>query len=94
MDLLEEALCGEIESYKWDDLIYFYDWDEEVDDIYGDVHRWTIDIVSIRRKGDKYYAIHWEQGLTENQENDFICAYIEEVRPVKRMVETTEWVSC
>jgi len=92
MDLLEEALYNGLEGYEWVDLLNYYDWDEFVDEIYGDLHRWDIDVTSIRRKGDKYYAIYWSKGLTENQENDFSCAYIEEVTPVKRTVEVTEWM--
>lgn len=39
MDLLEEALYNGLEGYEWVDLLDYYDWDEFVDEIYGDLHR-------------------------------------------------------
>lgn len=48
-----------------------YDGFEVIDTIEGTVGRWTRHMTTILKSGDKFYAIEWEQGLTEYQENEF-----------------------
>lgn len=43
----------------------------EVDEIKGSDRRWTRSIKTICQLGNRYFALEWEQGLTENQENQF-----------------------
>ena len=39
----------------------------------------------------KYYMIGYDRALTEIQENDYENSYPVEVKPVKKIVEVTEW---
>lgn len=48
-------------------------WDfEEVDCEYGDNRRWSRSVTSIVKINDRFFCIKWENGLTENQENEFL----------------------
>lgn len=37
----------------------------------GEMRRWSRSVMSVVEINDKLYAIDWEEGLTENQENEF-----------------------
>lgn len=56
----------------------------------GDIGRWNQYMTTILKVKDRYFAVGWESGLTECQEN-YYDGPIYEVRPVKKMVEITEW---
>ena len=42
-----------------------------VEEIEGHHHRWTRDMQTILNIDDELWAINWECGLTENQEDEF-----------------------
>lgn len=44
---------------------------EEVYREEGEDRRWFRSILSVHKVNDKLFAVEWEQGLTENQENEF-----------------------
>ena len=44
---------------------------EEIDQIDGDSGRWTQDMETIIQVGNDLWAIPWNRGLTECQENEF-----------------------
>lgn len=55
---------SDIESMLWDR--------EEVYEEKGENRRWSQSVTTVVKGNDGYqYAIHWEHGLTENQENEF-----------------------
>ena len=54
--------------------------------------RWTAQLQSIVQLGGRTFRIYWERGLTECQDNLFEPQIPVEVKPVKKMIETTEWV--
>ena len=80
----EEELC----QIAWND----YDGVEVIDTIDGEDSRWTRHMTTIFKYEDKLYALEWEQGLTEYQENEFYNQPYE-VKEVKRMVEVTDYIS-
>lgn len=44
---------------------------EEIDLVEGDCGRWTQDMETIIQVGNDLWAIPWDRGLTECQENEF-----------------------
>ncbi len=56
--------------------------------------RWTRLIISICQVFNKYYAVSWEAGLTEYQEDLFDDTDIVEVHPVEKeeIVIFTDWM--
>ena len=61
-----------------------------IEKITGENRRWSRSITDICHVGEKYYELNWEEGLTENQENDFgyqpveVELHEEEVTFIKR----------
>lgn len=66
---------------------------ECVDEIEGDTDRWTQQVETILLIDGECYSFPWDRPLTEMQEG-CECYYSPfKVKKVKRVVETTEWVS-
>ena len=55
-----------------------------------DLDRWTRHITTICKLNDKYYAVEWEQGLTEYQE-DYIEEQPYEVESYEEVVVIKKW---
>lgn len=88
-ELMERALSGKrLAEDKWKYLIYE---GEEIDRVEEEDRRWSRWVEVIIRWKDKYYSIGYDEGLTECQEDDYSNSGIIEVKPVKKMVEITEW---
>lgn len=69
-------------------------WDYEIDREEGDNRRWTRSVTSIVELCDKCFAIDWEEGLTECQENEYYNQPYEVVkRTYEKTITVTEWVS-
>lgn len=66
-------------------------WCYEVDCVSGECHRWTQSVKSIVELCGRYFAIDWDRGLTEMQENYFYNQPYE-VKKIEKMVKVTEWV--
>lgn len=60
---------------------------ERVDEVGYDSGRWTQSMETIFKVGDDLWAIPWEQGLTECQENEF---YDQPYRVIKKTRVITE----
>lgn len=58
----------------------------------GDSGRWNQYMTTIIKVKDRYFGVGWQAGLTEYQENIY-DGPVYEVKPVKKMVEITEWVA-
>lgn len=93
----EEEMVGKIDSgeklSEWElkNLVYN---GNEVDIEYGEDRRWTRDMESIIKLGDRYFSIMWEQGLTECQENEFWNQPVEvEKKEYDKMIHVVEWVA-
>lgn len=59
---------------------------------YGN-RRWTETRGIVIQIENRYFTLWWESGLTEYQENYYPVQIAEEVRPQKKMIEITEWIS-
>lgn len=58
----------------------------------GENRRWSRSVCSIVELGGKYYSITWEEGLTENQENDFTNQPIEvKLNEYEKTITVREW---
>lgn len=69
-------------------------WDYEVEREEGDHGRWTRHITSIIKLCDKYFALDWEQGLTECQENEYYSKPYEVIKHTyEKTITVTEWVA-
>ena len=65
----------------------------EVECSYGENRRWSRTVTTIVNLCDRYFAVQWEQGLTESQENGFYDQpYEVELDSYKRVVEVCNWV--
>ncbi len=67
---------------------------DSVEDIEGSDRRWSRTNTSIVEVADKFYKLYWEQGLTENQENEYESQEAPEVRLVEEKITTIKrtWV--
>lgn len=67
--------------------------DYEIDCQKGECRRWQMSVKSIIKLCDRYFAIDWERGLTEMQENEFFEQPYE-VKKVEyeKLIKVTEWV--
>ena len=65
-----------------------------IDDIEGDIGRWTQSIESIVELCGKYFSLCWERGLTEHQENLFYNQpYEVKKHKYEKTITVTEWVA-
>lgn len=80
--------CEKLTEEELQELV----WEYEVDKEYGEDHRWTKEVLSIVKLGDRHFGIDWQKGLTEMQENEFHDQPYE-VKQIERVVVTKEWVA-
>lgn len=89
-DYLEKILNGEeLTEEELEDLVFDY----EIDCQDEDCDRWVTYVKTIVNLCDRYFAIDWERGLTEMQENGFFEQPYE-VKKVEyeKVIQVTEWV--
>lgn len=95
MDIGEKILKGKLlteEEAK--SIVWGMDDDDFtlIREIEGKESRWTREMTTIFLYKDQFYAINWERGLTEYQENEFwdCCPYRVEKRT--KTITVTEYV--
>lgn len=91
-ELLDKAINKEKlteEQWKW---VVSYAKDNEIDEVEGDVSRWTRLCIIIFPYKDKIYGVSYDVGLTECQDNDYAGCSIGEVRKVVKTIEDWEFV--
>ena len=54
----------------------------------GETHRWYQEVETIFEVGDRLFAVSWDIGLTEQQENDFDDAEVYEVERKEKVIFT------
>jgi hypothetical protein len=60
---------------------------------WGENRRWTRRVATIVKLCGRYFAINWEEGLTEYQENAFYeQPYEVEKRTYEKTITVTEWI--
>lgn len=65
----------------------------DIERIEGDNRRWQREVRSISQLGDRTFAVDWQEGLTECQENEFYNQPIEVIKnEYEKTVKVTEWV--
>jgi hypothetical protein len=86
IDSGEELNESELSSLVWEF--------EEIEREYGDNRRWSRSVTSIVKINNRYFCIEWENGLTENQPNEFYDQpYEVEKKTYEKTIMVTEWVS-
>jgi hypothetical protein len=66
---------------------------EEIEREYGDNRRWSRSVTSIVKINNRYFCIEWENGLTENQPNEFYDQpYEVEKKTYEKTIVVTEWI--
>lgn len=84
---MKEFTIDELVQIAYDD----YEGIEVIDTIEGEHSRWTQHMTTIFKYENKLYALEWEHGLTEYQENEFYDQPYE-VEEKKEFVEVIKYV--
>ena len=66
-------------------------WESEVERIVGESRRWSRTNLSIVESEGKFYELQWEQGLTEQQEDEYFDQTAKEVEQIEKTVVVKEW---
>ena len=91
-ELLDKAINGEkLTEEQWKRVVNYAE-DNEIDEVEGDVGRWTRLCIIIFPYKEKLYGVSYDVGLTECQENDYSYCSIGEVRKVVKTIEDWEFV--
>ena len=95
MDFEEELLAKidnkeKLSESEISDLAYYCTFDKEE----GELRRWSRTITSYVKLNERFFKIEWEEGLTEQQENEFYNQPVEVDRVVQKIVipEHTETI--
>lgn len=90
--LLDKAINEEnLTEEQWKRVVN-YAIDNEIDEVEGDVGRWTRLCIIIFPYKDKIYGVSYDIGLTECQDNDYAGCSIGEIRKVVKTIEDWEFV--
>lgn len=90
----EEELVSYIEEHNdftESDIWDLFDMDYAIETSYGENRRWSRSAYTIFAIGGRYFAIAWEQGLTECQEDYVPYPYLEEVEPFEEIKVVKGW---
>ena len=91
-ELLDKAINGEkLTEKQWLQIIE-YAKDNEIDEVEGNVRRWTRLCIIIFPYKEKLYGASYNAGLTEYCDNDYAGCSIGEVRKVVRTIEDWELI--
>jgi hypothetical protein len=63
-----------------------------VETIYGENRRWLRTNTTIVKVGGKYYALWWEEGLTECQECEYPEQDANEVEKREKTIIVNDWI--
>ncbi len=99
----EEATLNQTFLERFDRKETFDEWERqmmawgevgtEVDNIENDSGRWTTHMTTVFEIGGRYFAIDWDRGLTEYQENEYWNQPVEVTkRQYEKTIVVTEWV--
>lgn len=89
-DILKAIDAGEELSEKvLQDLAYY----QSIEDTYGENRRWSRWVRSIIDLNGRYFAIEWDEGLTEMQPDEFYeQPYEVELKEYDKVVHVKEWI--
>lgn len=84
-------LLNSRKEFSEDELIDFID-EYEVTREYGENRRWSRSVTSICEFDNKFYAIDWDEGLTEMQPDEYYDFQPYPVKPIEKQITVVEWV--
>lgn len=89
-DILKAIDNGvELDERVLEDLAYY----QTIYDEYGENRRWSRFVRTIVDLNGRYFAIEWDQGLTEMQSDEFYNQpYEVELKEYDKVVHVKEWV--
>ena len=91
-ELLDKAINEEnLTEKQWQQIIE-YAKDNEIDEVEGNVRRWTRLCIIIFPYKEKLYGASYDVGLTECCDNDYAGCSIGEVHKVVRTIEDWEFI--
>lgn len=91
-ELVDKAINGEnLTEKQWKRVVNYAE-DNEIDEVEGNIGRWTRLCIIIFPYKEKLYGVSYDVGLTECQDNDYAGCSIGEVRKVVRTIEDWEFV--
>lgn len=91
-ELLDKAINGEnLTEKQWKQVVEYAE-DNEIDEVEGDIGRWTRVCIIVFPYKNKTYGVSYDVGLTECQDDDYACCFIGEVHKVVRTIEYWEFI--
>ena len=91
-ELLDKAINEEnLTEKQWQQIIE-YAKDNEIDEVEGNVRRWTRLCIIIFPYKEKLYGASYDVGLTECCDNDYAGCSIGEAHKVVRTIEDWEFI--
>lgn len=91
-ELIDKAINNEkLTEKQWKQVVEYAE-DNEIDEVEGDIGRWTRVRLIVFPYKNKTYGVSYDVGLTECQDDDYACCSIGEVRKVVRTIEDWEFV--
>lgn len=91
-ELVDKAINNEkLTEKQWKQVVEYAE-DNEIDEVEGDIGRWTRVRIIVFPYKNKTYGVSYDVGLTECQDDDYACCSIGEVRKVVRTIEDWEFV--
>lgn len=89
--MLKKLLSGKtLSESEIKSLVFEYD---EISKEYGENRRWSRSIDTVIEIQNHYFLIEWEEGLTENQENEFFNQPVEVMKhEYEKTITVTEWI--
>lgn len=71
------------------DMAYYF----SIADEYGENRRWSRWVKTICKLGERYFAVEWDQGLTEMQPDEcFDQPYEVKLKEYDKVIHVKEWV--
>lgn len=96
MNLFEQNFLEKYDSgyeFSYEELRKLRNKLHKVETTFDEPERWTRTATTIFLVADRYFALNWEQGLTEYQENEFWeQPYEVTKKEYEKTITVTEWV--
>jgi hypothetical protein len=80
---IELQILRGLDILSAEDVKYFVENNDYVDEVYKELNRWTITTDIYYRFGGRYYKLSYRKGTTEEQENEYWPQYAVEVEKVQ-----------
>lgn len=91
---IEDEILRKVDNKEWlteKEIKYLVYEDYIVEEIDSDKYRWVTYIDAIVEIQDRFFKIHYGQGNTEMQENEYPSQLVKEVKQVNKTIVVVEW---